>query len=135
MFLATRSLDAEGTGTRTLRSYSVGRDAAADIPIADTSVSRLHAVLGDLGEGRLSVTDRGSSNGTFVVRGGVARAIQSEQVSAADTLRFGSVEIAVADLLDILRQKSAPLVRSQRLVRCGCGAVKPVRGVCPFCQA
>lgn len=120
---------------KTLRSYSVGRDAAADIPIADTSVSRLHAVIGDLGGGKLSVTDQGSSNGTFVVRAGVARAIQSDQVSDPDALRFGSVEIAVGDLLDILRRKSAPLVRSQRLVRCACGAVKPVGGVCPFCSA
>jgi len=124
-----------------LRSYSVGRDAAADIPIADTSVSRLHAVIGDAGGGRLSITDRGSSNGTFVVRDGVARGIQSEQVGEADTVRFGTVEIAVADLLSILRTKAgaapvaAPLARSVRLVRCSCGAVKPVGSTCPFCNS
>lgn len=124
-----------------MRSYSVGRDAAADIPIADTSVSRLHAVIGDLGGGRLSVTDRGSSNGTFVVRDGVARGIQSEQVSETDTVRFGTVEIAVADLLAILRSKTSPtpvatpLARSVRLVRCLCGAVKPAGGTCPFCNS
>ncbi len=128
-----------------MRSYSVGRDAAADIPIADTSVSRLHAVIGDLGGGRLSVTDRGSSNGTFVVRDGVARGIQSEQVSETDTVRFGTVEIAVADLLAILRTKTSPtpvatpaatpLARSVRLVRCLCGAVKPAGSTCPFCNS
>lgn len=125
-----------------MRSYSVGRDAAADIPIADTSVSRLHAVIGDAGGGLLSVTDRGSSNGTFVVRDGVARAIQSEKLSEGDTVRFGTVEIAVSDLLGILRAKAgrgeaavpAPLARSVRLVRCGCGAVKPVGSSCPFCN-
>ena len=124
-----------------MRSYSVGRDAAADIPIADTSVSRLHAVIGDAGSGRLSVTDRGSSNGTFVVRNGVARGIQSEQVCEADTVRFGTVDIAVADLLAILHAKAGvapvatPLARSVRLVRCGCGAVKPVGSTCPFCNS
>jgi pSer/pThr/pTyr-binding forkhead associated (FHA) protein len=124
-----------------MRSYSVGRDAAADIPIADTSVSRLHAVIGDAGGGRLSVTDRGSSNGTFVVRDGVARAIQSEQINETDVVRFGTVEIAVADLLAILRTKSGPapdstpLARSVRLVRCGCGAVKPSGSTCPFCNS
>jgi pSer/pThr/pTyr-binding forkhead associated (FHA) protein len=127
--------------TQNLRSYSVGRDAAADIPIADTSVSRLHAVIGDLGDGRLSVTDRGSSNGTFVVRDGVARGIQSEQVSETDTVRFGTVEIAVADLLAILHARTSPtpvatpLARSVRLVRCACGAVKPAGGTCPFCNS
>lgn len=127
-----------------MRSYSVGRDAAADIPIADTSVSRLHAVISEVGGDRLSVTDRASSNGTFVVRGGVAREIQSEQVAGADILRFGTVEIAVADLLEILRTKTGlkpdaapvvtPLARSVRLVRCSCGAVRPAAGSCPFCQ-
>ena len=120
-----------------MRSYSVGRDAAADIPIADTSVSRLHAVIGDAGGGRLSVTDRGSSNGTFVVRDGVARAIQSEQINETDVVRFGTVEIAVADLLAILHAKSgpAPLARSTRLVRCACGAVKAAGSSCPFCNS
>jgi pSer/pThr/pTyr-binding forkhead associated (FHA) protein len=124
-----------------LRSYSVGRDAAADIPIADTSVSRLHAQIRDAGGGKLSVTDRGSSNGTFVVKDGVARAIQSEQVGEGETVRFGTVDIAVADLLEILRARAAPvgaavpLARSVRLVRCGCGAVKPAGSNCPFCNS
>jgi pSer/pThr/pTyr-binding forkhead associated (FHA) protein len=125
-----------------LNNFTVGRDAAADIPIADTSVSRLHAVISYAGAGLLMVTDKGSSNGTFVVSKGVARAIQSEKVSAADSIRFGSVEIGVADLLEILRQKSAAPaakvaspMQSQRLVRCDCGAVKSVGASCPFCSS
>ncbi len=126
-----------------MRRYSIGRDASADIPVADTSVSRLHADIADLGGGRLSVTDRGSSNGTFILQNGVPRQIQSDQASEADTIRFGSIDIAASDLFDIIRRKSsaspAPaaytLAKSQRLVRCDCGAVKPSGASCPFCAS
>ena len=44
---------------------SVGRDPAADITVADQSISRKHALIKRLGE-RTQLTDLGSSNGTFV---------------------------------------------------------------------
>ena len=126
-----------------MRRYSIGRDATADIPVADTSVSRLHADIAEVGGGRLSVTDRGSSNGTYILQNGIPRQIQSEQAAESDTIRFGSIDIAVADLLDIVRRKSSStppaaayaLAKSQRLVRCDCGAVKPATAACPFCAS
>lgn len=120
--------------------FTIGRDASADVPIADPSVSRLHAEA-VLDGARLLLTDRGSSNGTYVIRGGAARPLTQEALEARDVVRFGTVDIAVADLIDIIRIKSgavhlpgpAPLPRSERLVRCDCGAVKSVSRACEFC--
>lgn len=120
--------------------FTIGRDASADIPIADPSVSRLHAEAA-LDGARLTLTDKGSSNGTFVLEGRSARQIAQETLDPRQTVRFGSVDISVADLMDIVRLKAgalplpgpAPLPRSERLVRCDCGAVKPVSRGCEFC--
>lgn len=43
----------------------LGRDPAADISVADQSISRKHAKLTKSG-GKISISDLGSSNGTFV---------------------------------------------------------------------
>jgi pSer/pThr/pTyr-binding forkhead associated (FHA) protein len=43
----------------------VGRDSTAAVHLTDEEVSRRHAII-TLGEGRATVEDLGSSNGTFV---------------------------------------------------------------------
>ncbi|MDB4939483.1 MAG: uncharacterized protein JWP87_6455 [Labilithrix sp.] len=47
------------------REYTLGRDASCDVPIDDTTVSRLHARL-SVRESGVTITDMGSSNGTLV---------------------------------------------------------------------
>lgn len=113
------------------KPWIVGREASADIPIADPSVSREHAEVSIDAEGRLVVTDKGSSNGTFLVQtnGAATRLRQQTAIAPADQVRFGAVTIGAADLITAIRRKQ----KSVRLIRCGCGAVKPAAAPCPTC--
>ena len=137
-------------------SFTIGRDASADIPIADNSVSRIHAEVTVVDGGRLFLTDRQSSNGTFVIRSGAARQVQQEKLLDSDTVQFGEVTIAVRDLLTAIRrkaphlfgdpklggqgggagrQKPKPLkfATAAKLIRCHCGSVKATGEHCPSC--
>ena len=49
--------------------FTIGRDRGCDIPIADESVSRLHAQLTFTEGQQIFLTDCQSSNGTFLFRG------------------------------------------------------------------
>jgi pSer/pThr/pTyr-binding forkhead associated (FHA) protein len=130
------------------QKFTIGRDKSCDIAIADDSVSRVHAEIGILPDGKLSVTDRGSSNGTALIRQGKAQPVTRETVVAAsDRVRFGTVELAVHELTDAIRRKypaaasaaggqrrpADPAARPDRPVRCACGAIKPANQRCPAC--
>src|SRR5580704_7345426 len=56
--------------TRLLR---IGRDPGNDLVVPDLSVSRVHAELRNLGDGRYEIADLGSHNGTFVNGQRIAR--------------------------------------------------------------
>jgi hypothetical protein len=84
--------------------FTIGRDRACDIAIADDSVSRTHAEVW-MEEGTLMLADRGSSNGTEVIRGGQASAIAKAILVADDQVRFGSVTIAVKDIVETIEMK------------------------------
>lgn len=65
----------------------------------DMSVSKTHAQLHLSQEGALVVMDRGSTNGTFIHRGGVAREISPGRASTLldeDVVRFGDREMRVS---------------------------------------
>ncbi|MCG6861051.1 MAG: FHA domain-containing protein [Chromatiaceae bacterium] len=44
--------------------FSIGRERSCAIPVADDSVSAMHAELTFLGDGKLLLTDCNSTNGT-----------------------------------------------------------------------
>ena len=89
------------------KSLIVGRDRSADIPIADSSVSRRHAQVEIIDGGRIFLTDCQSSNGTFVIRSGQSIRITQETVSPGEQIRFGDVVMAVSDLTDLARRAGA----------------------------
>ena len=76
----------------------VGRAQECDVCLNDTSVSRNHADIVFLSDGRLYVTDRGSTNGTFVLDGGEWRAIHRELLLPTDRVRFGHCEMTAQEL-------------------------------------
>ena len=134
------------------QKFTIGRDRGCDIPIADESVSRLHAQLTFTEGQQICLIDCNSSNGTFLFKGGRPEPIQQEFISPGDKVQFGSVAFQVADLLVAIKKKHSkvdtdqlrgtdaappappkPWAPGKRLVRCVCGAVK-VRGErCPTC--
>jgi pSer/pThr/pTyr-binding forkhead associated (FHA) protein len=132
--------------------FTIGRDRGCDVPIADDSVSRLHAEItftdGDL----IFLTDCRSSNGTYLVRGANRVPIRQEFVSPSDSVQFGDTVFRVEDLLSVIRRKHqkvstdhlkgagpepAPApqewARGHRLVRCECGNVKVKGERCRMC--
>ncbi len=116
--------------------YTIGRDRGCDVPIADDSVSRVHAELSLLDDGRWLLRDCQSRNGTKLIRGGRSKSVREEVVAPGDGLQFGSVTLRVDDLLDVLRPRDrAPsgAKAPPKLVRCECGMIKPSRKPCPEC--
>jgi pSer/pThr/pTyr-binding forkhead associated (FHA) protein len=132
------------------RKFTIGRDPACDIPLADDAVSSRHAELEFLQDGKLMLTDCRSTNGTFLLdAGGQARRISQSLVSPLDQIRLGGVTMAIRDVLEALRLKSAiplpvahgatprepeaPRVKGHHLLRCPCGGIKAANAPCPEC--
>jgi pSer/pThr/pTyr-binding forkhead associated (FHA) protein len=132
------------------RKVTIGRDPNCEVPLADPSVSRLHAELVVAPSGALELRDCGSGNGTVLVRGAARRRIADrEPVYATDRLQLGNVTLEVAEVLSragIVRGAatttpeaaagaSAPASTPspRRMVRCACGTVKPAGERCPVC--
>ncbi len=133
------------------RKYTIGRALNCDIVLADESVSRVHAELAFLADGKLLVTDCRSTQGTVLLRSGGAQiTVRQELVSPLDTLRFGTVTMPVKELLQAIHLKHPPADVSGHdrpspalamppegagLVRCECGAVKVKNKRCEVCSA
>lgn len=69
----------------------IGRDAA-DILVADERVSRQHAQISVGGDGRLELSDLGSSNGTEV---NGQQVMSPVTLRHGDTIRVGSTDLKV----------------------------------------
>ena len=120
------------------RKYTIGRSPDCDIVLADDSVSRVHAELAFLEDGKLLVTDCHSTQGTSLLPcGGELRPIRQALVLPLDTLRFGSVALPVKELLQAIRLKYPPVAAQPAagadLLRCACGAVKVKNNRCGVC--
>ena len=72
-----------------LRTYVVGRERGCDVRLDDASVSRRHAEVVRVSDGRLYVTDCATTNGTFVLDGGDWRAIRQTFLEPSARIRFG----------------------------------------------
>lgn len=68
---------------------TIGRSRTCALPLADPSVSRVHAVISRVGD-RLEIQDLGSTNGTY--RNGV-RVIDPCPLEEGDRLEVGETEI------------------------------------------
>ena len=88
-----------------MKAYTIGRGQKADIVIADTSVSRIHAELVATDDGRYYLTDAGSKYGTFVRRDEAWKQIRQVYVRARDPLKLGEYETTAAKLMDMLPEE------------------------------
>jgi pSer/pThr/pTyr-binding forkhead associated (FHA) protein len=77
-----------GIGARfpLVEEVTVGRGMGCEMVVQDMSVSRTHARLAPLPDGRLRVTDLGSVNGTFVND----ERVTAGAVGDGDRLRLGA---------------------------------------------
>ena len=118
------------------KSFRIGRDKTCDIAIADDSVSRLHAEF-TISNGKILLSDCGSSNGTHVFRNNQRQRVTQAALAAGDEVQFGTVTLTFEQLLEAVggSSKAVPgAPPSPKLVRCGCGAVKPSNQKCPECK-
>jgi RsiW-degrading membrane proteinase PrsW (M82 family) len=74
--------------------YTIGRDPGCDITLADDSVSRVHAELSFMPDGRPYLRDCGSVNGTRITRAGIRSRIEiPEWLADVETMEFGDVVV------------------------------------------
>ena len=76
----------------------VGRGADMDVTLKSRKVSRFHAEIESATEG-FRLTDRGSTNGTRVFRGGRWRAVATEVVGPDERLELGDCRTTAAALV------------------------------------
>src|SRR5215210_97800 len=69
--------------------FTIGREAGADYVISDGKASRLHAAIRPLPDGRATLVDLGSSNGTFVN----GQRIQSQLLTGNEQVQIGDTVI------------------------------------------
>ena len=89
------------------KAYFVGREPGSDVWLDDGSVSRVHAKVARLEDGRLLVTDLGSTNGTFVLDAGQWQPVREAVLSAADQVRFGECPMTAVELDTLCSQGAA----------------------------
>jgi EAL domain-containing protein (putative c-di-GMP-specific phosphodiesterase class I) len=86
------SIAADGSHiTQAIRKlpFRIGRDAGNDLAVDARGLSRMHAIIDAGANGRLQITDLGSTNGTFVNRERIAR---TQALAAEDVIHFGNAE-------------------------------------------
>ena len=132
------------------RKFTLGRARNCDLPLADASVSGLHAELEFLPDGTWLLTDCRSTNGTFLLEtDGAVRRINQRLVTPRDQIRLGDVTLALRDLIEALRMPAAlpgagalrmprgapeaPRLAGHPLRRCPCGGIKAATAPCPEC--
>lgn len=82
-------------------TYTIGRDAAAEIRIPDSerTVSGVHAEVTLATDGRLYLTDRNSTNGTRIYRGGDWRPLRQAFVEWDEPIQLGAYQTSLRQLL------------------------------------
>ncbi|MEW5913511.1 MAG: FHA domain-containing protein [Thermodesulfobacteriota bacterium] len=129
--------------------YTIGRSRQCHLILSEPSVSAIHAKLSFTKDGRIRLTDLGSTNGTYRLDGGRFVGLTNSYVSPTDMVRFGAVEIQVKTMLEALHLLTPPgkspagagqdqgpvrkIVKGKKLVRCQCGNVKAPGRPCSVC--
>ncbi|MEP2653073.1 MAG: FHA domain-containing protein [Paraglaciecola sp.] len=85
--------------------YIIGRHSSCDIVLLVNEISSKHAELVIGVDERVFLTDCGSKNGTFLLKEQEWQPVRQTYVQVNDTVSFGSFEISVSRLLDMLKQK------------------------------
>lgn len=132
------------------QTFTIGRDKDCDIALADASISRLHAELRLESDGKLLLRDCNSTNGTALLDHGKEKPLGREYVVPEDEVRIGRLVMRVHDLIAPIRKRmetprktevkveaaqQEAFRKSERMIRCDCGAVIRKGERCPRCQS
>src|SRR4051794_10778538 len=100
--------------------FTIGREAGADLVIADGKASRRHAALRVLPDGRATLYDLGSSNGTFLN----GQRIQS-------VLLQGGEQIQIGDTVLLAERDEQPTAAGQQAVPAAAAAAAAQQPAAP----
>lgn len=95
-----------------MRRLRIGRSETNDIVIPDASVSRQHAEAVELGGGRFSLTDLGSTFGTQVWVGQNWVAAKDIEIDPDTVIRFGEFRTTLRDVLSETDRMALGLART-----------------------
>ncbi|MFH8340265.1 FtsK/SpoIIIE domain-containing protein [Streptomyces sp. AM6-12] len=112
---------------------TVGRSADADVPLDDPDVSRLHCAVTVGADGRVSVADLGSTNGTTL--DGTRIGERAVGVPAGGLLRIGESALRVAPGGPRARARVPVVADGEGCLRVGPGADAPDAGLPPAAPA
>ena len=101
----------------------IGRAAGGAVQLADETVSDLHAVITRGADGRFTVEDRGSLNGTFVNGARVTKHV----LGAGDALRLGAAECRFIEQAEAWELAPARNAYTPRHPHEGAGPAQPSR--------
>jgi len=107
--------------------WTVGRHADNALQLDDAAVSRHHARIRRERDAYV-LTDLGTPNGTFLLRGGRrVRVVAAEPLQVGDTIILGGTELRVADLstADVTAQLDADLTHVPGVTLVGRAGVPP----------
>src|SRR3954452_277139 len=89
----TSGADSGKTVDVTGNEFTIGREPGVDLVLADGKASRRHAALKPLPDGRATLYDMGSSNGTSVN----GQRIQSTVLSGNEQIQIGDTVMQIAN--------------------------------------
>lgn len=99
-------------------TLTIGRKSDCDIVLKAETISRRHAELHVVPEGRFIIEDCGSTSGTFLKDDRSWRRISRATVTADDIVKLGDLQVGIAELLakagrpvragDVVEARAAP---------------------------
>lgn len=98
-------------------SKSLGSLVDCDLVVGGDSVSPIHAQLLLTREGYLNVLDAGSDHGTWLGRNGQWIRVMKAELGQNDRIRFGEVEVALEQLLQLFGEDVRVQLRDSRMLR------------------
>jgi len=90
------------------RPFTVGRAESNDVVLSDPTVSNNHAEFNVAQNNSIFVSDRNSSNGTYLLVDGKEKKLVAQWVTPDGILKFGEAKVAVRELLDAVSSLASP---------------------------
>lgn len=111
-----------------MSTYMIGRDEGNDIVIDDSSVSRQHARIEELGRDRFLIVDLQSVNGCFVEHNASWQQFGEAEVTASESLLLGDHQTTARELIQRIakpRQPGATVMAEAEETHRGCQSNEP----------
>jgi len=91
-----------------------GREPSCDLVLEDTTLSRLHARIELVTDGRVFINDADSSNGTFLNRNDSWIRIRRSMLCIGDRIRFGDIEVPLQRITGLFGKRAGIRLEAKR---------------------